>query len=368
MRVRGVNLIVVATVIACGPGPSSVVPGAAPSHPTPLVNQRRAGYENEVIPGAPTVVWDVDAGTGMRGSLILVNSAVLAATTNRQMLAFNAESGVKHWDQRFGASVSSTPLYDRGKVYVGTTQYEGALFALDIERGRRVWKNEIGPVRFTPLLDGAFLYVGTDNGVVASVRAESGTALWRVGLRSSIAESIVDAGNHIVVVTSNDSLFAVRKNDGGVAARGTVPGTPSGTPALYNNTLIIATQNGLVVGIDATTLAEQWRAQADGPVLTPPTITATGTVYVASRAGTLYRIIDGRLEKIKTLDHNISASMTMTREHLLLGSYDGTLLAVTRSGDVAWKHKFDDSIVAPVAVGGQSIYVPLRHGRIVKLR
>ena len=367
MRLRGVNSILVATVIACGPRPSSVIPGAAPAHPTPLVNQRRAGYENEAIPAAPKVVWDVDAGTGMRGTLVLVNQAVLAATTNRQMIAFNAEDGVRHWDQRFGAAVSSTPMYDRGRIYVGTTQYEGTLFALGVERGRRVWKNEIGPVRFSPLVDAGIVFVGADNGAVAALRAESGGQMWRANLRSSIAESLVDAGAHVIVITANDSVFALRKNDGAVIARGTVPATPSATPALHAGTLVVATQTGAVLGIDANTLVTKWQVRANGPVMTSPAIASDGTVYIASRSGTLYRITNGELHAVETLDHSVS-SLTMTRDHFLLGSYDGTLLAVDRSGDVAWKHKFNDSIVAPVAVRDQAIYVPLLHGRVVKLR
>ena len=71
---------------------------------------------------------------------------------------------------------------------------------------------------------------------------------------------------------------------------------------------------------------------------------------------------------VEVVELTVSASLTLARDHLLLGSYDGTLTAVSLDGRVAWTYPFDDSIVAPVAVGDQSVYVPLLRGRIVKLR
>lgn len=363
MAVVAVNLI----ASACGPSPRSIFPGSASSHVTPLGNQRRAGYEQEAIPTTPRVAWDVNAGSGMRGSLVLVDSAILTATTNRQLLALHTETGRRYWDQRFGASVTSTVLYDRGKIFLGTTQYDGELLALDIARGQRVWKDRVGPVRFSPLLDNGIIYVGTDDGVVAALHAENGARIWRAGLHYSIAESLIDAGDRIIALTAGDSVFALRKQDGALLARARIAATPSAPPALSGNTLIVPTQTGAVLVLDALTLATRSQVQADGPVLTPPAVASDGVALMASRNGTLYRLRDGQLEKLSDLGHAIAPSLTLTREHLLLGSYDGTLLAVHRDGTVAWQHRFDDSIVAPVAVRDRAIYVPLLRGRIVKL-
>ena len=368
-----VNLACVALLgllaLACGPSPRPVVPGDAAAYPTPLGNQRRAGYESEPVPAEPAVAWRVDAGSGIRGTVVLVDSAVVVATTNRQLLAFHTRDGRRYWDQRFGASVASTLLYDRGKVFVGTTQYDGDLIALDITRARRLWRYRLGPIRFTPLLDGQVIYAGADNGNVAALNTTSGARIWSIGLRNSIAQSPIDAGAHIIAFAENDSMYALRKNDGGLLARGHVGATPSATPAVSGNTLIVPTQSGAVFGVDATSLATLWQVKADGPVLTPPAVTADGTAYIASRTGTLYRIrAGGQLEKVRDLGHAISPSLTLTRDYLLIGSYDGTIMAVNFDGVVKWQFSFDDSVVAPVAVRDGAVYVPLLRGRIVKLQ
>ena len=332
-----------------------------------LGNARRALYEHEVIPATPVVEWDVNAGSGMRGTLLLIDSTVLAATTNQQMLAFHRRSGIRHWDQRFNNGVTGTALFDQNTVYVATDEYDGALFALNTERGRRRWKRTVGAVRFTPLLDNRVVYLGTDGGVVTALRTESGEPVWRAGFRAPIAESPLDLGDRIVVFTSADSVYAMRKSDGGLVAQGATSASPSAAPAVSGNTIIVPMQDSSVAGFDARTLVQQFRVRTASPVLTAPAVDERGDAYFGARDGTVYRLRAGQLEAIGNIGHSISPSMTLARDHLVLGSYDGFLIAVKLDGKVAWKHRFDDSIVAPVAVGDQSVYVPLMRGRIVKL-
>ncbi|HET9439641.1 MAG TPA: PQQ-binding-like beta-propeller repeat protein [Longimicrobiales bacterium] len=369
---RSVNLLrlslLAALAAACGPSPSPVAPLNAPAYGTLLGNQRRALFEHEPIPTQPTVAWDTDAGSGMRGTLLLVDSVVLAATTNRQMLAFHRESGRRHWDQRFGNAVTTTVLYDNNTVYAATDERDGELIALNTARGRRQWKRGVGAVRFTPLLDQQVIYVGNDAGTVSALRTNRGEQLWRVGLGGGLAETPLDGGAHIVVFTTTDSVFSLRKSDGGLVARGALPATPSAAAALHGNTILVPTQDSTVVGLDANSLTVSWQKAVSAPVLTAPVVTQDGTAYFAARDGSLYRVREGQLERIAQLGHAIAGSLTLARGHLLLGSYDGTLLAVSLNGDVVWRHNFNDSIVAPVAVGGGAVYVPLLRGRIVKLR
>ncbi len=372
LRYRSVNLLMpllaALLAVSCGPSPRPLGELNAPAYGALLGNQRRALYEHESIPlSKPSAAWNEDAGSGIRGTLLLVDSVVLVATTNRQMLAFQRGDGRKRWDQRFGNAVTTTILYDNNTIYLATDEYDGELIALNTSRGRRLWRHEVGPVRFTPLLEQGVLYAGTDRGIVTAVTTQ-GARLWRVGLGGGIAETPVDGGPHIVVFTTRDSVFSLRKTDGAVLNRGALPGTPSAAPALSGNSIIVATQDSSVVALEVNTLAVLWRERVSSPVLTAPVVSEDGTAYLAARDGALYRVRNGRLEKIAQLPHSISPSLTLARDHLLLGSYDGTLLAVNLNGEIVWTYQFNDSIVSPVAVGDQSVYVPLLRGRIIKLR
>jgi outer membrane protein assembly factor BamB len=362
-------LCAAALTASCGAPPTPVAIGNAPAYEVFLGDQRRALYENESIPlETPEIVWEINAGSGMRGTLLLLDSTIITATTNRQLLAYHRRSGRRHWEQRFGNAVTTTVLYQDRMIYVGTDESDGGLHALDITRGRTRWKHKLGAIRFTPLLDNNVIYLGTDAGNVMAMSTDRGTRVWRVGLPAALAETLVDAGAHVVAITNNDSVFALRKNDGAQVAGGRVPGTPSAAPALSGNTLIVPLHSNRVVGIDVNTLALKWSADLAGPTLTSPVVTREGVAYVATRDGTLYRIREGHAEQIAQVGHAITGSLTLVRDHLLLGSYDGTLLAVTLDGKVVWKQQLKDSIVAPVAVGADGIFVPLLHGAIVKVR
>ncbi len=355
--------------VACGPSPQPVAIGNAPAYSTYLGDQRRALYENESIPlTEPEVEWDINAGSGMRGTLLLLDSTIVTATTSRQLLAYHLRSGRRHWDQRFGNAVTSTVLYDDRMIYVGTDEADGGLHALEITRGRERWKQKLGAVRYTPLLDNNIIYLGTEAGAVWALSTDRGAQIWRVGLGSAIAETIIDAGAHVIAITNRDSVFALRKSDGSMLARAAVPGTPSAAPALSGHTLIVPLQPNAVIGLDANTLAQLWRAETGAPVLAAPVVTREGTAFVAARDGSLYRIQEGNAAKIAQLDHALAGSLTLARDHLILGSYDGTLLAVSMDGKVVWTHRLKDSIVAPVAIRNGAIFVPLLRGGIVKLR
>jgi outer membrane protein assembly factor BamB len=372
LSILGVNLtrlaFLAALLASCGPSPTSVAPAKAPPYAMTLGNTRRALFENEHVPASPKVEWDTNAGSGLRGTIILIDSTVLAATTNQQMLAFHRRDGRRHWDQRFNNGVTSTLLYDQNTVYVATDEYDGAVFALNTARGKRQWKRTVGAVRFTPLLDNSVIYVGTDAGTVTALRTEGGSQLWRVGLRAPIGETPLDAGDRIVVFTTSDSVYGLRKSDGAVAARGGTRASPSAAPAISGTTIIVPMQDSTIVGYDIKDFRELWRVRATSPVLTPPAVASNGDAYVASRDGNLYRIREGNAQLLANVGHSVSASLTLARDHILLGSYDGTVVAVNMNGQTVWQFSLNESVVAPVAVGDGSVYVPLLRGRIVKLR
>lgn len=369
---RSVNLAQLTLLLlafsACGPSPRPVSPSFENAWPTTLGNARRAVYEHELIADTLSVAWDIDAGRGLRASVLLTDSTVFVATTNRQVLAFETRTGRRNWDQRLEGEIASDIVRSGRTIFMTTTEWNGRVHARDIERGRRVWQHDVGPARFSPLIEGGVVYVGTDRGYVHALHSETGDQLWRTRAGGSVAATPVSHRDALIVGTAGDTLVRVAKHDGAVQARGTIDNTISATPALSGDTLIVPTQAGMVLGIDARTLRPLWRVETGAPVLAAPIVGSDGIVHVLNRDAAIWRIENGRGTRVADLDGGATSSFTLVRDRYIIGLVNGTLLITDLNGAIVTQHQFNDSVAGPVAVRGGALYVPLLHGRVVKMQ
>src|SRR5687767_3122863 len=186
-------------IASCGPSPRPVTPTAENAWPTPLGNARRAAFEDELVPETLDVAWDVDTGSGLRASALVTDSALFVGTTNRQILAFNTTTGRRHWDQRVEGEIGSDMVRSGRTLFLTTTEWNGRLHARDIERGRRVWRRDIGPTRNSPLIEGGIVYAATDAGAVYALRSENGEQLWRASLHGAATATPVSSGAALLV-------------------------------------------------------------------------------------------------------------------------------------------------------------------------
>lgn len=336
--------------------------------PAPLSNERRAPFENETIPDSLDIAWDIDAGSGMRASLLVADSAVFVATTNRQLLAFGTRNGKKYWDQRMEGEMPGDIARSGRSLFMATSEWNGRVHARDMERGRAVWRHNVGPTTHGPLVEGGIVYIGTDHGEVYALRSESGEQLWKARVSGSVASVPLSDGDAIIVGTTTDTLYRIARSNGAVVVRAKIEGTVSAAPALQNGTLILPTFSGFVVGVRARDLQTQWHVDTGAPVLAAPIAASNGVVHALNRNAEIWRIENGHGARVAALGGGSVASFTLARDRYIVGKLDGTLVTTDLSGRVVAQHKFNDSIVAPVVVAGGALYVPFRHGRIVKMR
>lgn len=369
---RGVNFrkhaILLALITACGPSPRPVSPTLANEWPTALGNERRAPYENEVAPDSLDVAWDSNAGSGMRAPVMLTDSAVFAVTTNRQILAFSTITGRKFWDQRVDGEMPSEMVRSARTLFVVTSEFNAHVHARDMARGGNVWRRNIDPARFSPLLDRGLLFVGTDKGNLFALHSEDGVQVWRSHVAGSVAATLLSHGDELIVTTGHDSIYRLTKRDGAVLGHGHLESTIAGAPALYGDTIVIATYSGIVLGINARTLTPVWRVDTGAPIYATPAVARDGVVHVLNRNAEIWRIAGGKGTRVVALGGAATSSFTLARNRYIVGKVDGTVVVADMNGNIIAEHKFNDSVAAPVAVGGGALYVPLMRGRIVKLR
>jgi outer membrane protein assembly factor BamB len=93
-------------------------------------------------------------------------------------------------------------------------------------------------------------------------------------------------------------------------------------------------------------------------------------VYTLARSGQVWSVSsDGQPKQLADLRSAATGALTVTANAVLVGLLDGRLVALSLpDGEELWTLDMGDSVQMPPAVQDGNIYVPLRRGRIVKLR
>lgn len=144
------------------------------------------------------VKWDRSVGDGVedyfsRIKPIVAYNKVYSASRMGDVIAFEKESGKKvwqadlsdingersFWDSRTSALVAGGPISGLKKIFIGTEN--GDVFALDAETGELVWQAKIkGEVITQPAIDSGILVVNSSSGIVKAFDAHTGEDLWKV--------------------------------------------------------------------------------------------------------------------------------------------------------------------------------------------
>jgi len=368
MTRMGTAACAAALLYACGPSPRPVPPSLENPWPTALGNQRRAAFENETINDSLQVVWKTDAGSGMRASILVTDSAVFVGTTNRQLLAFGTRNGRRYWDQRLEGEIPGDLVRSGRTLFLTTGELRGSVHAHDMARGRRLWRHSLGGASTGPIIDGNTVYAANDRGDVLALRSDDGSEQWRVHVAGGVSVVPVDAGDAIIVATTTDTLFRLAKKDGAALARRKIESAVAAAPALSGDTLVLPTYSGAVIAVSATSLEPLWKVDTGASVTAAPIIDGGGVTHVINRNAEIWRIEAGRGSRVVSLGGAVAGSFTLVRNRYIVGKLDGTVVFTDLAGRVITQHRFNDSVVAPVAVHAGGVYVPFRHGGIAKLQ
>ena len=304
----------------------------------------------------------------MRNTVLLTDSAIFAGATNRVLFAFGSRTGRRHWYQRFEGEIASDIVRSGRTLFFTTTESNGKVHARDVERGRKVWDRGVGPTRFSPLLVEGLLYVGSDRGVVHALRTENGDELWHVQVGGAVAATPLAHGDALIVLTATDTIYRLAQRNGAILAQASINSSISAAPALAGDTLVIATHSGAVLGVNVSTLAPVWRVETGEPILAAPIVARDGTIHVMTRDAVIWRIVGGKGVRVAKLEGAATSSLALARDRYIIGMVDGTLVITTLDGRITARHRFNDSVIAPVVVQAGALYVPLLRGRIVKMR
>ncbi|HXI21467.1 MAG TPA: PQQ-binding-like beta-propeller repeat protein, partial [Gemmatimonadales bacterium] len=266
-----------------------------------LVNAACAGYRpvpdfdpgdtGEPVPvtGTPlTQVWRSRPVRGPSAPVAVDSLNIYLGGANRQVVAVDLQSGKTRWSTRVpGPVIGGVTLHD-SLLYVANDRPGNKVYAFKVASGSEAWSTRIGYVE-APVAwcDGRIIAL-TRRGEIVALNANDGKRVWHHRLPSA-SVGPMPLGNGTVLVTSFDSLYTVRVQDGRVLVRRAAPGAVVAPWIRVGDALIAGTGDSLLVAISADSLRETWRVRLDAPLLVSPTARGD-TLFGVTRTGSTYRV------------------------------------------------------------------------------
>ena len=253
--------------------------------------------------------WTVKISAPSRAAPTVIDNRVFVVTIDNQIFAFNAEDGDQLWsyqglDSQAGLVGMASPAANRDIVVPAFSS--GELYALRVENGSVAWveslaarrKNSglssISDIRALPVMDKGAVIAVSFGGKIVALDERTGQRLWQREVGGSQTPWV--AGNHLFMLTANNELAALGRDEGKVIWVSQLPKYKKEEkregaialkgPVLAGGRLIIGASNGMMYEVNPTNgkMLREWDIKSE--VVVAP-IVAGGTLYVLTANGKL---------------------------------------------------------------------------------
>ncbi|WMY95374.1 MAG: outer membrane protein assembly factor BamB [Arsenophonus sp.] len=251
------------------------------------------------------VAWITDVAGEAISQPVVSDGLVLTHTSNGVLQALDVKNGKIKWsihlDNYSTLSIrgKSAPSIFYGIAIVGSNN--GRITAITLSQGEILWQkyinnvdgaHKIAPlhdVNMTPVIDVdlGFIFAIAYNGNLVAINLHSSQIIWSLNL-GSIHDITID-NKTIYLVDQNDSVFAVRKNDGVILwVQNALLYRNLTAPSIYNNFLVMGDEEGYLywLNINNGQFIGQNKLNASGLLSRP--IVVNDKLLIQAKDGTLY--------------------------------------------------------------------------------
>ena len=240
-------------------------------------------------------IWDYEADGSIISGVAVDDSALYVGDSEGNLHAIDLATGELKQGFPFKAEdkIWSRPLVQDGIVYFGSLDHN--LYAISADSGDLKWKYETGGgIASTPLIiDGAVYFGGFDNKFYA-IDASDGSEKWVFDEASNWYWTNAVYRDGIIYACSLDNnVYAINAANGEPASSWSGPFTTGdqikSSPVIAGDVLVVASNEGIVYGIDLQNGEEKWSIDLEENTLAP--LYASGTdVFINTQENKLYAI------------------------------------------------------------------------------
>ncbi len=198
--------------------------------------------------------WVFHTNGAVISSPAVVGGKVYFGSEDRSWYCVDAQTGSKIWSFESGYFVRSSPAVVGGKVYTGAD--DGFVYCLDANSGNQLWKTptpgQVIPImtgtypewRSSPTMVGDKVYVGSLDGKLYCLDANSGNIAWTIQTTGAIMSTpTYIAGDGLYFASVDGFVYKVNPNNGNIMWNTSTPIgleiAMQGTPCVGNGMVVI---------------------------------------------------------------------------------------------------------------------------------
>ena len=272
-----------------------------------------------------------------------------------------------------------------GLLLVGGSDH--ALRGIQAATGRLQWQVKLpGALMARPVLHDDGAYFGTDDGHVLRADVTSGRARWDITVDAEVTEPVVIDDDLVLVVTGNDSLYALKRETGeaawvhkhplprAITLRG--QGAPLvisvATPAGPKRQVIVGHASGrlTVLERDTGTVMDEIGLSGDdsfGDLDADPLVQRGHLVVASASRGVIALDVKSHAELWRAPESGV-VRLARGGNHLVIGAGPGKVIALDAvTGKPRWRFTFDKGAPTRIVVKGGRVHVASDRGSVYVL-
>lgn len=269
------------------------------------------------------------------------------------------------WTAAAEDRVYSSPAIVDGVLYIGST--DGNVYALDAESGATEWVFETGGgIYSSPAVVDGTLFIGSSDSALYALDAEDGSEQWMFETGGSVSSSPTVRNGIVYFGGLDSSVYAVDAERGSLEWTFQTEGMVSGVPAVDGGTVYIGSFDETLYALDAVTGTPEWKYHAKGEIREGPSV-ADGTVFVGTKnidtssetAENVYAVDAADGSEVWTVETvgRVDGSPAVADGVLYIPSSKVLYALDAADGTQHWSYHADNQIHSPPTVVKNTVYV-----------
>ncbi len=252
-------------------------------------------------PAAPAVIWKFTTGGQIWSSATHRDGILYFGSDDNCMYALRIDKAKPKlvWRTATGSRIRSQPALDSDSLFFSGD--DGFLHALNLDDGSVKWRKPLGstelprvlpspypPYSFdymqsSPIVQDGVVFVGSANGDLLALAANSGKAIWTFTTKGPLRSSPRTEGGRVFIGSWDGHIYALDQATGELIWKHDTGGVLQATPTVGDGLVFIGSRNPKHMALDAETGAVHWEyPHKDGSWVESTSVLDDDVLYIGS--------------------------------------------------------------------------------------